>query len=114
MSGSNEAERLRRLREQQLRTRDPHIKQRKSQREITRKYRSRKQVTFKEMLGEIPHKWRGLFYGFVLGLITWILLTSIFKELWADLAGLLVMAFFCVMGVFIGNGFDTRDKLRDI
>ena len=114
MPDPKEAERLRRLREQQLRARDPHTKQRKTQRTITRKYRARKQVTFKEMLGDIPHKWRGLFIGFVLGLIIWIVLSSLFQELWADLAGLLVTAFFCVMGIFIGSGFDTRDKLRDI
>jgi len=109
----NELERLKRLREQQIAARDPLKKQRKSQREVTRKYRARKYTTLKDMFDAVSHKWVGLLIGFMLGIITWILLASYYHELWVDIAGIIAMILFPAIGVLLGSIFDWRDNLRN-
>ncbi len=113
-SSNDEVERLKRLRDRQLAARDPHNKQRKIQRTVTRKYRARKRVTFKELFGDIPHKWRGILYGFLGGLIAWIVLAVVFQEEWVDYVGILLIVVLTLFGFIFGVALDTRDNLRDV
>jgi Flp pilus assembly protein TadB len=110
---NNELERLKRLREQQLRDRDPLKKQRKVQRTVTRKYRARKNETLGELIAGVSHKLKGLIVGLFLGLLIWFLLALVFQETWVDLAGILAVVFLPALGVLFGGAFDTRDNLRD-
>ena len=114
MNGSNnEVERLKKLREQQLRARDPLKKQRKIQQTVTRKYRAQKNVTPGELIGNIPHKIQGLIVGLILGLATWIVLAILFQEKWVDLVGIVALVILPSLGVLFGGAYDVRDNLRD-
>lgn len=110
----NEQEWLRKLSERQIARRDPQIKERKVAQTVTRKYRSRKAVTLGELFAGVPHKWQGLFIGGFIGFIGWVLLSMLVEAAWVDLAGLLAVFFLGVLGLFIGNGFDVRDRLNDV
>ena len=114
VGSSDESERLRRLREQQLKARDPHKKQRHFQRTVSSRYRSRNTTTIGDMWGDVAHKWRGAIYGIVLGIVVWILLAIFFQEAWTDIVGILALVIFAIAGLAVGSSFDWRDNIRDL
>jgi hypothetical protein len=69
MSGNDqELERLKRLRDRQLVDRDPLVKQRQFQRSSAQRERmNRKPYSLGKMWKDVPHAWKGFFYGLVLG-----------------------------------------------
>lgn len=114
----DELERLKRIREQQIRARDPHAKEKKYHGTVSGKYRrKRKQVTFrgalKDELGAIPHKWRGLAIGVTLGVIVLIVLLVTVESARTPIIGVLIIVFLAIAGFFIGEAFDWRDKMSD-
>ena len=65
---NDEVERIRRIRERQLRARDPLKGQRKRDR-ITRSKFKKKNDTLGDMLREIPAKWWGMIIGGLVGFV---------------------------------------------
>lgn len=111
----SEQERLKRLRDQQIAARDPHIKTRQFQRETAVKARKyRRKLTLKDMWAVIPHMIRGIIYGMLAGLVALAVVPAIWKSSWALLCvggGTLVAI---VLGAVIGQAIDKRDEIRDL
>ena len=110
-----EQERLRRLRSQQLQSRDPGKKQRKIQHHITNQYhRTSKDFTLSRAWNDLHHRWRGLIIGAALGILVAVLLAIATDESWGDLLGIIAILLFSVIGLMIGSSLDWRDEVRDI
>ncbi|MDP1546939.1 MAG: hypothetical protein Q8L87_13040 [Anaerolineales bacterium] len=111
---NQEQERLRKLREQQLQSRDPLIKQRKFQRNMSvKETRMRKSFSLVKAWGDIPHIIKVPFYGLLLGIAITILLPSLWVSPYATIAGAGMTLILIVFGLTLGNALDTRDKIKD-
>ncbi len=110
-----EQERLIRLRERQLSTRDPGIKKKKFSNMMTERERNTKNtLSIGRVWRVIPHVWRGAFYGLLLGLITMAVLPSMWISDLAWPAAIIATAVLIIMGILIGNALDVRDNLKDL
>lgn len=112
---NREQERLRRLREQQLQSRDPLTKQRKIQRNISVKERraARKPFSFANAWSEIPHVFRVPFFGFLLGVAITFVLPMLWVSPYAIFAGAGITLILLIFGVVLGNSLDLRDNIRN-
>jgi len=111
----SEQERLRRLRDGQLKDRDPHTKQRAFYRaSYQREQRLRKPLSFKEEWAKIPHSWKIPFFGLILGMVGLVAITSLWISRWALPCGLVATLIFVVVGFSIGKALDLRDELKDL
>ena len=114
-TGNQEQERLKRLRDRQLADRDPLVKQRQFQRTSAQKERrARKPYSLGQMWGDIPHAWKGAFYGLLLGTAVLIILPTYWISSWAFPCAAASIIIFAVMGVIIGRAFDTRDEIKKL
>jgi hypothetical protein len=110
-----EQERLIRLRERQLSTRDPGIKKKKFNNLLTdRERRVKNTLSIGRVWGVIPHIWRGAFYGLVLGLITLAVLPSLWISDYAWIVAIVATAISVILGILIGSALDYRDNLKDL
>jgi hypothetical protein len=108
-----ERERLARLRDRQLQARNPRKTDQRVMRQVARRRgRKQKKVTFGEMVRDLPHKWRDLFLGIVIGMVIWIVLDAVADGVWVDPVGLLAILFLAILGYVLGQAFDVRDDLR--
>ena len=110
-----EQERLIRLRERQLSTRDPGIKKKKFNNLLTARERHTKNtLSIGRVWNAIPHVWRWAFYGLVLG---WITLT-VLPVLWiSDITwtiSILAAAVLVILGIMVGSAIDYRENLKDL
>jgi Flp pilus assembly protein TadB len=113
MSNDNQ-ERLKRLRDRQLADRDPGVKKREFQRQsVERERRAYRPLTFKEAWADIPHIWKGLFYGLILGLAGMFGVTSLWVSPWAWVVSIVLLLGFIMIGMVIGRAADARDEIRD-
>jgi hypothetical protein len=114
-SSGFDPDRFRRLKEQQIATRDPLKKQRKLERSIAEKHR-RAQTPFSitRLWNEIPNRWRGLFFGGLLGVVVVVVLPTILVSRWTMPCAATAFVFLLVLGFFVGRGIDARDDLRDL
>jgi VIT1/CCC1 family predicted Fe2+/Mn2+ transporter len=112
---NDEVERLKRIRDQQLRARDPQKKQRKLQHNISSRYRSSQEsFSFKKLWTGVPQKWRGIILGSFFGVIVLVALPTFIASDLAALVGIAVFFFLMVMGYMIGQAADARDELEDL
>ena len=111
-----ELERLKRLRERQLFDRDPLVKQRQFQRSSVQRERklAKKGYTFGQMWNDVPHAWRGFFYGAVLGTVVLIILPIFWISPWAVPCSAMTIVVFAIVGVIIGRAVDTRENIKDL
>ncbi len=111
----SEQERLRRLRDQQIRARDPLVKERKvGQRVAAQQHKKRKNESFiRDSLGGVSHKAKGAYIGALLGLMIMLLLPMIMESRTANIIGIAAIPFTIALGVLIGASFDWRDEIRD-
>lgn len=110
-----ELERLKRIRDRQLRVRDPQVKQRKIQRNIAIKRRKAvRKFSLREILAEIPHKVKDTLIGAVIGMVISIVLPIFIEAYWIDIVGIAAIFVLAIVGFFIGQAFDTRDSLKDL
>ena len=112
MSDDDEVERLKRLREKQVKGRDPRKMDQKLHSEISRKIKKSQKVTAGQVIDEMPAKWLYMIVGFVIGLILGLLLIALFPgALWAQLVALVVLLFLTLTGRVAGMAEDWRKKL---
>lgn len=116
MSSKNtEIERLTRLRQQQIKARDPHAKQREIGRRVAaRRRRIKSQDSFWSIVTDVPHKWQGIILGAFVGMVISIVLSLLVQASWVDAIGLGAIIALSVVGFFFGQAFDVRDELRDL
>ena len=110
-----ERDRLRRLREAQLATRDPQIKQRKLQRTIAEKHRrAARPFTWGKFWSEVPQRWRGVLFGGLVGVLIAVALPFILPSLWATIFAVIAFVFCASLGFLMGRAIDTRENLKDL
>jgi VIT1/CCC1 family predicted Fe2+/Mn2+ transporter len=116
MSDKNdELRRLKRIRDQQIRARDPSVKQKKLQRTIaTRRRKSVRKFSFLEMLNQVSHKITGTLIGGIIGLLIFLFLPYFVESSWIDLVGIGAIVFLAILGFFLGRALDARDSLREL
>ncbi len=111
---NQEQERLKRLRESQLRSRDPLVGQRKFQRNISvKEKRMRKSFSMSGAWKDIPHVIKVPFYGLLLGIALVFILPAVWSSPYATLAGAGITLILIVFGLIFGNSLDIRDRIRD-
>ncbi len=116
MSDKNdELRRLKRIRDQQLRARDPSVKQKKLQHTIaTRRQKSVRKFSFLEILRDVSYKIKGTLIGAIIGLLIFLILPYFVEAGWIDLVGIGAIFFFTVLGFFLGQALDARDSLKEL
>ncbi len=108
MSDQKEVDRLQRLREQQLRARDPTKKERQQAKMISQKYQRRKKLTLVDALKEVRGGWWGTLVGGLLGAILGLLVQ---QELEASAAIFYILLFAgLIIGRMVGMVADWRDE----
>jgi hypothetical protein len=111
----SEVERIMRIRQQQLEGRDPHAKQRETDRRVAaRRRKMRKQVSYLDIITDVPRKWQGIVLGLMFGVVIWIGLFLLVEASWVDMAGVAAMVVLAIVGFFFGQALDVRDELRDL
>lgn len=111
---NQEQERLQRLRDKQIAARDPLVKQRKFQRDISIKTkRMSKPFSLSKAWSDIPHIIKTPFYGLLLGVVVLVVLPKLWNSAFAFLAGAGVTLIFIIFGLILGNTLDLRDRIRD-
>jgi hypothetical protein len=112
---NNEQERLRRLRDRQLAARDPQVKQRQIQRNVTRKERQARgrHESLRELWETLPQTVRCPLIGFVVGVAVIFILPYVWDSKFAIWAGVIATVLFAVFGAILGHSLDLRDDLRD-
>jgi hypothetical protein len=116
MPGSNpEQERLKRLRERQLTDRDPLVKQRQFQRSSAqREKKLKKPYPLGKMWKDIPHAWKGFFYGLVLGTAVFLVVPMFWLSPWAFPCSVAAIVVFALFGIVVGRAIDTRENIKDL
>lgn len=110
-----ELERLKRLRQRQLTDRDPLVKQRQFQRSSAqREKRLKKPYPLSKMWKDIPHAWKGFFYGLVLGTALFVVLPMFWLSPWAFPCSVAAIVIFALFGLILGRAIDTREEIKDL
>jgi hypothetical protein len=110
----SEQERLRKLREQQIQSRDPLTKQRKFQRNMSvKETRMRKSFSFAKAWGDIPHIIKNPLYALLFGGIITVILPSFWASPYATLTGGGITLILVIFGLVLGNAMDLRDDIRN-
>ena len=116
MSGQNdELKRLKRIRDQQIRARDPSVKQKKLQHTIsTRRRKSVRKLSFIDILREVSYKVKGTLIGFIIGLLIFLILPYLVDTSWIDYVGIGAILFLTILGFSLGQALDARDSLKEL
>ncbi len=115
MSQEDDIERIKKIRDRQIQLRDPSVEQKRVQKEIARKRRSRvEKFSLGAIFGDIPKMITGTLIGMVIGLLIFLILPYIFPEkAWVDIVGVAVTVIGAFFGFFFGRAIDARDALSD-
>jgi hypothetical protein len=114
MSNYNqEQERLKRLRDRQIADRDPSVKGREfSRQSVVRERRAYKPLTLKGIWSDIPHIWKGAFYGLLIGLAAMFVLTYLWDSIWVFIGSIVFTLVSILFGFLIGRAADSRDEIK--
>lgn len=108
-----EQERLMKLREKQLSARDPYIKQRKRQQDLAEKERRvDRSMSLGKMWKGLSNLWKGFYIAFILGMLTFFAIITLWDSPSAMIVGGVIVLFFIIIGVVTGNAFDVRDEVE--
>lgn len=115
MKEKKEVERLKALRDRQLKARDPLVKQRKIQKQVSIKYirHANKQNPMKTIWSDLSYKWKGALYGLILGLLIFLIISNFFLDKIDVLIAAFIIPVLMVIGILFGVSFDWRDDLKD-
>ena len=112
MSNRNdEIERIQRIRERQIKARDPRAHHRKHQQKIRERYKE-ETFSFQDLLKSIPTKWWGMIIGGMIGLIAAIVLNKVVETdvSWIDYVWYLVVFACVVLGRGVGAAVDWSEE----
>jgi hypothetical protein len=111
MSNRDEVERIQRIREQQLRARDPRARARKTQQKISVRHRE-ETFLFQDLLRSIPAKWWGMIIGGMIGLIFAIVLNKAIETeaSWMEYVWYGIVLFGIVLGRGVGAAVDWSEE----
>ncbi len=108
-----EQERLKRLRDQQLASRDPQQELRRYHQQAAQRGRQAyKMPSLRESWGDIPHIWKNLIFSLVVGVLAVVIVPAVWPSSYALLcagAGTLIVL---VFGTVVGRAMDSRDEIR--
>lgn len=114
MPASDESERYRRIREEQLRARDPQKQQHQLQRRIsTKRKRNAARFSVGQMVADIPYRWKWLFAGLVIGLGLLIILPYFLTPKLANLVGGIAAGGFSLLGFALGRALDAKVSIKE-
>jgi VIT1/CCC1 family predicted Fe2+/Mn2+ transporter len=115
LDGNQEQERLKRLREQQLRARNPKKKEQQFQR-ITADHERRRDrsYTLNDLWKDTPIIIRYMLIGFLLGLLIAVALPLFWQSPWLKLVSLVVIVAITAFSGIVGNAVAARDKIKDL
>ena len=113
-SQNDEIERIKRLRERQIRLRDPRAKDHEIQHKIAQRYKPRK-LTLASVIEDVPGKWWGMLFGAIIGLIIAITINVLvdFPSYWMEWIIYLLVLIGGVTGRFLGAAMDWTDEDHD-
>lgn len=115
MAPESEQERLRRLRDRQIATRDPQSKQRQLHGKIARKQRGAVEAfSLGKIWSEIPSMWKGAFFGLGIGALGVAIVPLLWVSPWSLPCAGVIALFLAILGMIIGRAADTRDSLKDL
>jgi hypothetical protein len=111
----SEQERLKRIREQQIRARDPQTKERKISRQVSTQQQKKRQNEsfFRDALKDVSHKAKGVYIGALLGLIVLLVLPYFVEGSMATTLGILAIPVLMLLGFIYGASFDWRDEINE-
>ena len=114
-NGNQEQERLKRLREQQLRARDPKAKQRQYQHRIAERERNRdKSYSLGKLWRDIPLVLRYAIGGFLLGVLISLILPSFWDSPWVKTVSIIIVIALTAFSGIVGNAVAAREKVKDL
>ena len=112
MSNRNdEIERIQRIRERQIKARDPRAHYRKHQQKIRKRYKE-ETFSFQDLLKSIPTKWWGMIIGGMIGLIFAIVLNKAIETeaSWMEYVWYVIVLFGIVLGRGVGAAVDWSEE----
>jgi hypothetical protein len=112
MSEQDEIDRIRQIREEQIRARDPRKKDAKFYQKVSTRP-TYDEVTWEEILKDIPIKWWGTILGGVIGLIVGLVLNMMVEASWAQLALPVTTLAGVAMGRGLGMAMDWSEEDHD-
>jgi Flp pilus assembly protein TadB len=108
-----ETERLKRIREKQLASRDPLVKQRKFQHSSSvKERRMRKPFSFAKAWDDIPHVIKYPFYALIIGVAIIFILPTLWDSPYAFITAIAATVLLIIFGLIMGNSIDLRDDIR--
>ncbi len=111
---NDEIERAKRIRDRQLRLRDPKARDKKLMQKISADYdRKRKSLTLQDVLKDIPGKWWGMIIGGIVGSIAALVLSTKLESSWAPYLGYIILFACVVLGRGVGMTMDWREEDHD-
>ena len=107
----DEIERIQRIRDQQIRARDPRAHDRKRQQKVSAR-RSEKKFSFQDLLRSIPTKWWGMIIGGIIGLVAAIVLNKAIEAeaSWMEYVGYVIVLAGIVLGRGVGAAMDWSEE----
>jgi hypothetical protein len=109
----SEAERLKRLRDKQIQTRDPMINERKYQRTMSvKEKRMRKPINLLEDWKNVRYIAKAPIYGLLIGIIGTIILVKLWAWEYAIYVGILATVLIMLFSAVLGNALDLREDIK--
>ena len=107
----DEIERIQRIRDQQIRARDPRAHDRKRQQKVSAR-RSEKKFSFQDLLRSIPTKWWGMIIGGIIGLVFAIVLNKVVETeaSWMEYVWYVIVLFGVAIGRGVGAAMDWSEE----
>ncbi|MBN1640812.1 MAG: hypothetical protein JXA09_06230 [Anaerolineae bacterium] len=110
----DEIERIQRIRERQLRLRDPRARERAFQRRVAARHTAPR-LTLGGMLRDLSGKWLGTIVGGLVGIVVAIAFHVLFRSeaTWVSYASYAIVLCGIVLGRYLGAVLDWRDEDHD-
>ncbi|MBN2002283.1 MAG: hypothetical protein JXA21_02905 [Anaerolineae bacterium] len=108
----DELRRLQRLRDEQLRSRDPTAKDRATQQRLSARHRSsRKRITLTSIIRDFPFKWLLMIVGGLIGIVVAIIINLVIpNDPTVRAVGIIIVIFGFVAGRMMGAIRDWGDE----
>ena len=106
---NDELERIKRIRDQQLRDRDPSARDKAFHQQLGARRRGKK-FTLQGLISDFQAKWMWMLGGAVIGIVLALVFTQLIKTSWAEYVGYFIVLFCIVMGRLFGAIRDWGDE----